>query len=458
MRKCSTRRRFLQRSAAVTAAAMVAPSILPSTAFGQNAPSQRINLGLIGVGGRGSALTGGFIHLPDAQFLAVCDCFRDRRERMRDSMNAHYGSEVVTAHADFREVLGRPDVDAVIVATPDHWHVPIAIAAARAGKDMYVEKPLGVSLAWAKVLRETLRETGRVFQYGTQQRSIGFYRRCWEMVNNGYIGEVTHADAWCPDISSQYEMFNVKQWGATEPAEVPEGFDYDMWLGPAPESPYTLDRCTCFGTYHHYDNSLGFIAGWGAHPLDAVQWVLGKDDTSPVRYEGTGTLPKEGLYRTIGSWDMQCTYGNGQTIRLMSHRVARPVVESIRGSFVENGVLFHGTEGWVSADRGRFYASDPRLLDLALRESDRRPKISNDHHAEFLRCVKERALPVSHFEAAMRSDTISHCCDLAIRRGKTLAWDPARECITNDGRANEQMARPIRPPWDLAKPLVSREG
>jgi predicted dehydrogenase len=440
-----TRRGFLRTAAGAAAAA---PALIPSTAIGQTAPSNRVTLASIGVGGRGSGLVNGFIRQEGAQFLAVCDCFADRRERMRDAMNTHYGANAVEAYADFRDVLARDDIDAVIIATPDHWHVPIALAAARAGQDMYVEKPLGVSMAWAKRLRRELSRHGRIFQYGTQQRSSVFYRRVWELVRNGYIGEVERVDAWCPDISSQYDAFHVKRYGSTEPVPSPGGFNYDMWLGPAPRQPYTVDRCTCFGAYHIYDYALGFIAGWGAHPLDAVQWVLGRDDTSPVRCQGTGSLPERGLFDTVEAWDMRCAYEDGLTIRFMDHRAATPVTTSYRPQS-PNGITFFGSEGWVSCDRSRVCASDPKLVDAPLKETDARPPYTNDHARNFLQAVRERTPAISPFEAAIRSDAISHMCDISIRLGRALEWDPRAETFVGDDEANALLDRPLREPWDL---------
>lgn len=447
------RRSFIRRAGAA-GAALAGVAALPHRAAAQTAANSRVNLALIGAGGRGSSLVGEFTAHDEARFVAVCDCFADRRARMRDALNAHYEATDVTEHADFREVLARPDVDAVIVASPDHWHVPIAIAAARAGKDMYVEKPLGVAMRWAFVLREAVAENGRVFQYGTQQRSGPLFRQACELVRNGYLGQITRIDAWCPDISSQYEAFHVPQFGSTTPTDPPDGFDYDMWLGPAPRKPYTVDRCTCYGVYHIYDYALGFIAGWGAHPLDIAQWGLGRDDTSPVRYEGEGSIPTVGLYDTIASWDVHCTYADGIAIRLMGHRVAEAVVSAYR-PFIDHGTTFHGSDGWVSVDRAGIHASDPKLLEIALKPEDVRLRAVQSHAHDFLTCVKTRETPLSSLEAAIRSDAISHLSDIAIRLDRAVTWDPERETISDDAEAAAMLDRPLRAPWDLSQPLVT---
>ncbi len=194
----------------------------------------------------------------------------------------------------------------------------LAIAAVRAGKDVYVEKPLSPSLGWEWELRRVVAKHGAVFQYGTQQRSSAPFRRACELVRNGYIGEVQRVDVWCPDTSADWNDFSVKRYGSTAVEPVPDDLNYDLWAGPAPLRPYNEDRVRREGSFHIYDNSLGFIAGWGAHPLDIAQWGLDMDASGPVRYEGHGKLPEKGLLSTVEEWDIRCTYPNGVTMRLMS--------------------------------------------------------------------------------------------------------------------------------------------
>ena len=314
-----SRRHFLKRSAAA-AAAMALPSLVPSTVFGRNAPSNRINLAAIGCGNRGTGNCGFcFLPLEDVRFVAACDCRRSRREAFVQMVNDHCRGKVCAAYGDFRDALARKDVDGVVVSTPDHWHVPAALHAARAGKDMYVEKPLGVALAWAWKLREEAAKHKVVFQYGTQQRSdMKQFRRACELVRNGYIGEIQRVDAWAPDMSCNFDEASVPPYGSTKPISVPADLDYEMWIGPAPMKPYTADRATCYGAYHIYDYALGYIAGWGAHPLDIAQWGLGADSSGPVRYEGTGKIPPKGsLWDSVESWDVHCEYADGVKMHFM---------------------------------------------------------------------------------------------------------------------------------------------
>ncbi len=445
----ASRRDFLKS----VAAAGVAPAIVPSSVFGANAPSERVNVAAFGVGGRGSHVNGAIVEFDDVRYVAVCDCYESRREEKRKTWNERYGGDYVKTYSDPWEVIERKDIDAIVVATPDHWHVPLAIAAARAGKDMYVEKPLGVAMDWAWTLRKELKKSGRVFQYGTQQRSSPQFRYACELVRNGYIGELERVEAWCPDASQQWETFagkdslSVPRYGSLRPVDPPRDLDFDLWTGPSPERAYTVDRCTPFGTYHIYDYALGFIAGWGAHPLDIVQWGMDTDDTGPVYYEGTGNIPKYGLLDTTDEWDIHCYYANGVTLRFFNDRAAQPVVMRYRKRWTSHGTTFFGSEGWVSVDRGGIEASKAALYSVEFGGSDKRLYQSNHHQRNFIDCVKSRSETISHFEAALRSDTISHLSDIVVRMGRPLEWDPQKEQIIGDPAASKLLTRPMRKKW-----------
>lgn len=443
-----TRREFV-RGSALAAASVAFPTVVPSTAFGRGAPSNRVTLAMIGTGSRGTDVMRGFAHHEDVQFLAVCDPFRDRREAARAWLNEQYGGQVVTAYRDFREMLARDDIDGVVICTPDHWHVPAAVYAARAGKDMYVEKPLGVCLPWAWELRRTIQRYGSVFQYGTQQRSDWKFRFACELVRNQYIGRLQRIEAWCPDVSDDWGAFQVQRYGSTEPAPVPEGFDYDLWLGAAPEAPYTVDRCRREGSFHIYDYALGFIAGWGAHPLDIVQWGMDADDSGPVYFDGRGEIPVKGLLDTVAWWDVDCEYANGVKLHFMCHRLAKDIVMKYRERWVGHGTTFFGSDGWVSVDRSGLYASDPKLLEIKLRPDDVHLYRSPGQDRNFIDCIKTRQPTVNPIESAIRSDTISHLSNIAIRAGRPIRWDPAAEQIVGNDHAARMLSRPLRAPWRL---------
>jgi len=442
------RRSFLRRSAAA-ASALVLPTIITKPILAADAPSNRVNLAMIGVGQRGFGVMGWFANNSDVRFVAVCDPNTAHRNRAIAHLDQRYGSNITTGYSDLIEMLQRPDIDGVVICTQDHWHVPAAIYAARAGKDMYVEKPLSTSMAWSMELRKAVKRHGSVFQYGTQQRSAGHFRFACELARNGYIGDIKRIEAWCPDISEQYNAFHVKQYGSTEPAPIPQGLDYDLWIGPAPMAPYTVDRCTQYGTYHTYDYALGFIAGWGAHPLDIAQWGLGKDNTSPVYYEGSGDIPTKGLYDTVSQWDIHCLYEDGTPMRFMSQHIAYPIAMKYRSRWASHGTTFFGTEGWVSVDRGVVEASDPKITQIKLKPDDVHLYNSPDHARNFVDCIKSRAKTINPVESAIRSDTISHMSDICVRMNTPIEWDPVTEKIINNPQAAKMLARPMRSPWHI---------
>ncbi len=410
----TTRRRFL----AGAAAAMAAPAIVPSTALGDKtkaAPSDRVALGHIGCGGRGRAL----MHIGrcrNAHSVAYCDPYKSRRDSARRGK---------PGTADFRELLARDDVDAVTVATPDHWHVPIAVAAAKAGKDMYVEKPLGVCITEDIVCREAIKRYGRVFQYGTQQRSSRHCRFGCELVRSGYIGEVKAIEVVAP---------NGGRGGSTTPCPPPAGLDYNMWLGPAPMVPYTKDRCKTPGTYWIYDYSIGFLGGWGAHPLDIMVWGYDIHKAGVCEVEGTGEIPDEGLYDTVINWDIGFRFANGLKLRFTPG-----------GDYTK----FIGTEGWVGIRRGGIQAEPASLLKVKLRPDDVHLVTSRHHGQNFVDACLSRQDPVSHIADAVRSDIISLLSDITVRRGRKIRWDWEKEIILGDPAATRMLMRPYRAPWSL---------
>jgi predicted dehydrogenase len=427
----------MDRRAFLTTAAGAGPYVITSTALGSGAippASERITVGFIGTGIRGGdGLIRMFLPLADCQCAAVCDTFRDRRERRAKEIDDFYTKKhgagtykSAAMIADFRELLQRKDIDAVCIATPDHWHVPIAMAAVRAGKDIYVEKPLGLSINQGRALREAVRQQKCVFQYGTQQRSSQHIRYGCELVRNGRLGKVHTVVVLAP---------NGARGGSTQPMPVPDGFDYEMWTGPAPMRPYTDDRCLRPGHYYIYDYCLGFIAGWGAHPLDVAQWGLGSDDTSPVEYEGTGHIPSEGLYTAIANWTVRCKYANGITMHFMDDH--------------SNLTKFIGTEGWVAISRGAIDAEPKSLLKSEIRQGEVRLHESKNHGQDFLNSIRSREDTVNPIESAVRSDAISHLSNIAIRTGRKIRWDPAKEQIRDDTEASQMLARPMRSPWTI---------
>ncbi|MBI5084420.1 MAG: Gfo/Idh/MocA family oxidoreductase [Acidobacteria bacterium] len=412
-----------RRSFLITSAAAFGRTRTPSA-------NDRVNLGFIGVGGRGGdGLIVDFLQHADCQCVAVCDPFEDRRRKRAAQIDDYYAKRNGAAYksaamfADFRQLLLRKDIDAVCIATPDHWHVPILIAAARAGKDVYVEKPLSPSLKWNLKAREVIRKTGRAFQYGTQQRGAGHIRAACEIVRSGRLGKLMSIEVVAPSGASG---------GATTPMPVPAGFDYEMWQVPSPVRPYTDGRCLTPGHYHIYDYSVGFLGGWGAHPLDVLDFALPAPQV-PVQFEGTGLVPKEGLFDTVMDWNVRCTYPDGLVM-----------------TFTAGGdsTRFTGSEGSITIRRGGV-SSDPPSLTSAFAPPDRFGVMGRNHARNFIDAIRKQAPPESPIDSAVRTDLISHLSDIAVRTGRRITWDPVKESITGDPAAARMLDRPLRKPWKL---------
>jgi predicted dehydrogenase len=419
MQKHTPTRRDVLKGLAATA--FGAPLIIPASALGKDrqlAPSERVTLGHIGVGGQGRGLFGAFRGCKGVQSVAVADPYKDRREGVAKMCGGK-------AYADFRKLLERKDIDAVIVATPDHWHVPIAIAAARAGKDAYVEKPLGISVEQNLTCRKVFQQHKRLFQYGTQQRSSAHCRFGCELVRNGRLGKVHTIEVTAPNGGSG---------GSTEEIPVPPGFEYDMWLGPAPRKPFTAHRCNPPGTYWIYDYSIGYLAGWGAHPLDILVWGSDDDLAGPMVFEGTGIIPDKGLYDTVYNWDVQIQMANGVKMTF------KPGGDSTK---------WIGSEGWVDVRRGGISAEPKSLLETKFGPNDRHLFNSTNHYQNFADAVRTRGTTVSPLPDAVRSDIISHLSDIAIRLKRKVTWDPKKEVIVGDEDATAMLHRPMRAPWTI---------
>jgi predicted dehydrogenase len=411
------------------------PAIVPASAFGANS---RIVMANIGVGGMGSGHCQALLQIPDVQVVAVCDVRRQHRDRAKQWVDARYGDKSCATYNDFREVLARKDIDAVAIAVPDHWHALIGIEAARNGKDMYYEKPMGLTFADARAMREAVRRYGVVFQFGTQQRSSREYRYACELVRNGHIGELQTIVIG----SAQYEPV------ATQPAQpAPEGFDYDLWLGPAPWAPYTELRCTRNWTLI-YDYSLGCISGaWGIHDVDIAQWANDADHSGPVSAEGTAFIPRDGLYDTPLKFEIEHHYANG--VKLMHLDLQTAKVRYQQFHFGGMAMLFIGTKGWIYVSREGMRAQPESLLHEVIGPNENKVVFSNDHRENFLEAVRSRRQPISHIEAAVRSETVCQQADIAIRLGRKVNWDPEREMFLDDAQANRMLARPMRAPWRL---------
>ena len=434
------RRQFIKNTAGL-AAGFGLPMILPSRVLGRNgatAPSDRIVMGCIGVGEMGSGHVRSFLGYDDVRIAAVCDVRKEHRERAKKAVDGHYGDSACAAFRDFRELLADPEIDAVLIAVPDHWHALIGIEAARNGKSMYYEKPMGVSVAQAIAVREAVRRTGVVFQFGTQQRSDDRFRFACELARNGRLGVLQ---------TILIGSANFKPIPDQPTETVPPGLDYGFWLGPAPRAPFTTMRCTRNWTLIS-DYSLGCVGGaWGVHPVDIAQWAADADGGGPVSVEGWGKFPETGLYDTAIAWEVEHHYANGVRMVHMDMPTALHRAEPFKLAWM--GMLFQGSEGWVYVTRDRIESNPKSLLQVRFGPNDLRLPASRDHRRNFLDAVRNRSNPICPVETAVRSDTVCHLDDIAMRLGRRLEWNPASERFVNDERANAMLKRPMRSPWRL---------
>ncbi len=430
-RRSVTRRQVLKRGVGLAAAATAAPYVLTSRALGgpdSRPANDRIGVGFIGVGGMGRGHLAGFLRYPDVQVVAIADVFEQSRNEAMKKVRAAYGKEI-PAYNDYRELLARKDVDAVLIATPDHWHALTAIHACEAGKDVYCEKPLSYSIREARRMVDAARRNATVFQVGSQQRSCGNFRQACEAVLNGRIGKVQWVRAYIGHGPTC-------DWEPNAPP--PHGLDWNFWLGPAPWAEYTPKRCISDFRWF-YDYSGGKMTDWGAHHNDIAQWALGMSLSGPVKTEPVfAKFPTSGLFETAINFEVKHTYSNGVVLHTASDG--------------RNGIRFQGTEGWIEVARGRLEASDPAILKEPLAAGDlhlyRSPgEDYAGHHRDFLNCVRTRKRPICDVEIGCRSVTVCHLGNIAIRTGRTIQWDPEKEEIVNDPALSRWLDRPYRAPW-----------
>jgi len=448
-----SRRDFIAGAAAAVPA-LGFPYIVSSSALGKagtTSPANRIVMASIGLGIQGTGNMRAFLGFDDVQVVAVCDVRQSQRQKAKQIVDAHYGNSNCATYADFRQLLARPDIDAVCSAPPDHWHSLVGIEAARNRKDIYYEKPMGLSIKASKKLTQTVKKYNTVFQFGTQQRSSSNFRFGCELVRNRRIGKLRKIIVGAPPgitFPSQ----------KTEPVE--KGLDYDMWLGPAPWASYSYERCRPFTHrpgepwylnysiwYHIADYCLGFIANWGIHHLDIARWGHGGGNIDPVEISGTGQFPSEGIATCATGWHVELDYADGVKLIYADAEKTRK-----RPEFTDHGrgVLFQGSDGWVFVCRDGYIDTKPRsLLKTTISPEEFRLPASSEHHRDFINAVKTRSDPVSDLGSSLHSDRLCHFCDIATRLRRKLRWDQSSEQFIDDPQANRMLARPMRNPWHL---------
>ncbi|MCD6307750.1 MAG: Gfo/Idh/MocA family oxidoreductase [Candidatus Latescibacteria bacterium] len=425
------RRNFLQ-SAGI--AAFAAPMIVPSSVFGRTAPSNRFTLGSIGMGNMGTTNTKGFLERDDVQVVAVCDLDRarlmDAKKLVEDTYAEKSGAgsfKGCDAIHDFRDLVGRDDIDLVTIAVPDHWHAIPAITAANAKKDIYAEKPLARTIHEGRAICDAVKRNGVVWQTGSWQRSRRQFRQACELVRNGKIGELKEVLVGLPTgktIEPQPEM------------PVPDGFDYDFWLGPSPRAPYTKQRCH-WNFRWIMDYSGGQLTDWAGHHCDIAQWGMDTERTGPVEIRGEGVYPREGLWDAVIEYRFECMYENGVKMTVANNQK------------IPMGAKFVGSEGWVYVNRQGIDAEPKSLLTSVTAPDGIHLYRSNDHYANFIDCVRSRKETIAPAEVAHRSISVGHLGDIAMQLRRTLKWDPAGERFVNDPEADRYLFRSFRSPWRL---------
>lgn len=416
-----SRRQFM----ATAAGTFATPYIIPSSAFGAN---ERIVTGHIGVGGQGTANLKGFLSR-GVKVAALCDVDSKRlATALQATRDAGFDS---AGFEDYRKLLDRKDIDAVVISTPDHWHCLPAIHACQAGKDVYCEKPLTLTVAEGREMVKVARDTKRIVQTGSQQRSDDKFRTACELVRSGRIGDVKEILVGLPAVN-----FSGPPVPDSDP---PPELNYDLWLGPAAQRPYNVKRVH-YNFRFFWDYSGGQMTNFGAHHIDIAQWGLGMDNSGPVSIEGTAEFHPEKWYEVTKSCRVTHTYQNGVKLTVLQDSKDVPA-----------GVVFIGTKGKIAVTRGKLTSDPEEIIKTPLSASDTHLTVSKNHHQNFLDCMKSRELPICDVEIGHRSATVCHLGNIALRLGRKIAWDPVAETIVGDEEAKGMLSRPYRKPWQLAK-------
>jgi predicted dehydrogenase len=440
MNKNLTRRRLLKEAMGTAIGAVTFPYIVSPSALGKDgqvAASERIAVGAIGVGGQGTNDMKSLMADARTQVVAVCDPQAANRRRAGKMVEDYYGKDKewrgCRDYVDFREMLAREDIDAVTIGTPDHWHAIIAVQAAVAGKDIYCQKPLALTINQGRKMVEAVHRYGVVFQTGTQQRSEERFRRACELVRNGRVGKLRTIEVEVPGSMSLDGFYF---------APAPEDLDYDLWLGPAPMAPYSPKRVDAFGWRWISDYAGGCVTDWGAHHIDIAQWAMGTTHTGPIEVQGEAVFPKDGLFDTAVHWRFECAYASGVRVICFARN------EFVPGQY-PNGIKFTGDRGWLYVDRGRIDAEPKSILQEEIANNEVRLYKSDNHYANFLDCIKTRQPTAAPVEEAHRSVAVCHLANIAMRLGRRIKWDPDNQVILDDEQAARMLSRPMRSPWGL---------
>lgn len=446
--KRTNRRKFIKQAGVITASAIAVPTIIPACARGRNghvAPSDRINVAMIGSGNQGANDINSFLKDDRVMITAVCDVNKESsgywggkvggRDIGINQVNNFYSNKsgkkynACRGYEDFRDVISLKDIDAVEVVLPDHWHSIPVLMAAKAGKDIYCQKPLALTISEGRAMSNAVKKYGVVFQTGSQQRSDVNFRRVCEIVRNGRIGKLHTVRCGLPAGTPDYG----RTGHLTETVPVPDGFDYDMWLGPAPDAPYCPAR-THVNFRWVLDYSGGQVTDWGGHHPDIAQWGMDTEYTGPVKIQNArAEWANHPIWNTAVKYYFECVYENGVTL-VISNRE-------------KGGVTFEGTEGTAWANRGNHKITPEKLMDTVIGPDEVHLYKSEDHFRNFIDCVISRKEPVAPVEIAHRSITLAHLGNIAMQLQKDLEWDPLKEQFINNDMANSMLSRPMKEPW-----------
>lgn len=462
----STTRRGFLRTSGLAAAALGFPTIIPSRVLGADAPSKHIHVVQIGCGRIGRTMDmPGILRQRDTRLVAVCEVDSLRLADGKRMIEGHYRKKNieldVAAYDDYREAIQHPDIDAVSISTPDHWHAEPVVAAALLGKDIYVQKPLTMTLAEGRMVSDAVRKHGCMFQIGSQQRSGAQFRIACEMVRNGRIGKLHTVKIGLPSDPSG---------GSTEVVPVPNNLNFDQWLGCTPVAGYTIDRVHAQGAggkadygprpgwLRIEDYCLGMITGWGSHHVDIAHWGMDTELTGPISVEGKAEFPTTGLWNVHGPYHIEMGYANGATV-IIDHELP-------------NGIRFEGSDGWIFVTRGAervtssdpvpqggaakaLRASDESILTTPLAKDDIRLHESprGDHHLDWITSIKTRKPAVTSVEVAHRSTSACITGWIAMKLGRKLKWDPKAERFIGDDAANALLVRTERAPYGVSRLL-----
>lgn len=424
-------RRALFRRTALAGLALGLPTFIPGRLFGAEAPSRRIALGMIGCGGQGRTDCTNFLGQSQARVVAVCDADRAKAETLKKKVDQTYGDNACVVYQDFREMLAKAQLDAVGTALPDHWHATAGIMAMRAGCDVYGQKPLTRTIREGRLLADTTRRLGRIYQTGSQQRSEARFRRACELVRNGRLGRIQRIEV---AIVVRKRVASEPDYGPPPPATL----DWDLWLGPAPARPYSRTLAS-YNWRWVSDFGGGSLTDWGAHHLDITLWSMGLDRSGPVEVSATAEFPTSGMFDNPTDFTIDYKLPDGTPVRLL------PGVDKGHG----NGVTWHGEKGTLFVNRGALIATPPGILKEALEPGEVRLPVSNNHYGDFLDAVIARREPIATAEVGHRTVTMALLGEIAYRTGRRIRWNPETESIDGDTDASALLGRSERQPWGV---------